>query len=328
MTLKSVWAKTCVVLLPVVSFKTRHINLSYGMAEQKIDVIVTLGRLRHTIPCTEGMTFGSLRTEVASRAGVDRNCFRFLCKGRSVNDTDQVSSGAVRSDLRVMALMTKKYHEGSSARGTQGAAAQGSHDISSTLDELRAKSGPRVSAVKPAEARGDAINNDEPFVMVRTGRERYHVRIDLSSSVGDLKIRLGSMEGIAGDAKHMKLLFNGQQRNDNDVLTDIGVKRGSMFVLMFTAAHHDAIDAQNNLERIRQEVVDIEARTARFEQQLEKRIMDNSEFRIKFRELESNLTALSDQLQSNNSDQDSKEPVVQLLKKAEDRADVIRAKLR
>ncbi len=299
------------------------------MAENDAKILISMGREKYTVRHREGMTFGEVRAEVVSLSGLDGASFRFLCKGRASKDEEKVSVGLPAPVVKVMALKTKKFHENNATAAKGGSS---SVHLSSALEAAKEKEEKKAAmaklhAVKPAQPKGDTISENEPFVMVRVTRERYHVRIDLSSSISDLKQRLETMEGISASAKDMNLIFGGKQRKDEEVLQDIGVKRGSMFILLFLARHHDSVEARADLQKIKDALLNLESRAVQVGLQFDRRLMDSVEVRARLGEIEGEAAVLKNQLLSNKCKDDSRKVVQTCLEKAERAISSVRDKL-
>lgn len=300
----------------------------FPMADEP-KILISLGKEKINVTHTEEMTFGDVRIAVAALSGQDGTSFRFLCKGRAVKDEEKVATGPRPALVKIMALKTKKGHQADAGAAKKGSSsAHLATEVQAANEKEDKKSATaKIQAVKPTQPKGDVVSEDEFFVMVRAGRERYHVRIELSCSIQDLKDRLENMDGVGSSAKNMKLIFSGKQRKNEEVLQEIGVKRGSMFMLLFLARHHDAVDAKADLQKIKDALIKLESQAKQVDRQFDRRLMDIVEVRARLGEIEGEAGVLKNQLESNKCEDDIRQVVLKCMENMEAAVSSVRDKL-
>ncbi len=276
------------------------------------------------------MTFQELRRQVAESSGLDGNTFRFLFKGRKVQDNDVLvpPDSAVPALLKVMALRTKSYHESQSkASGSRGSSA--GIGLADALETAAAKERTvQITTSKPSAPKGDDIADGANFVVVRLGAARYHVLTTEAMTVGDLKGRLAGMEGVNIAKTEMNLIFKGSKcASDESQLTALGVKRGSMLMLLARAGHHDAMDARVELGKIRSALVRLEARAKKLQREIARRLVDDAAIRARLGDLDRETAVLKDQLRHNRTDEEAQKEANKCLARTEEILDELRDNL-
>lgn len=293
-------------------------------------IIVTLGSAKHTIPYCDGMTFLQLRTRVAESSGLDGNTFRFLYKGRKVQDSDLLIPANSTSPalLKVMALRTKSYHE-SQSKGSSSRGSSTGIGLADALEDATAKERTiQITTSKPSTPKGDEIPNDANFVVVRMGAARYHVLTEHIVTIGELKERLEGMDGIDIEKKEMNLIFKGSKCSSDELRLDVlGVKRGSMLMLLARAGHHDAIDARAELGKIRTSLIRLETRAKKLQREIARRLVDDAAIRARLGELDDETMVLKDQLGHNQTDEQAKKEANKCLDRTEQILDELRDNL-
>ena len=285
-------------------------------------IIVTLGSEKYSIPYESGMTFEQLRKEVSEKSNLDSTTFRFLYKGRKVQDNDLLlpTDSEPPSLLKVMALRTKSYHE-SQSKGTASRGSSVGIGLYDALESAAATSNERkvqITATKPTAPKGDNIADGANFVVIRLGTARYHVLTTETMTVGQLKERLATMEGVNISNTEMNLIFKGSKCTSNDTtLTQLGVKRGSMLMLLASASHHDAVDARVELGKIRTSLIRLEARVKKLQREISRRLIDDAAIRARLSELDSEFVILKDQLHHNQTDRDAQQEANKCLARTE-----------
>lgn len=290
-------------------------------------ILVSLGKEKYTVPHDAGMTFGQLRERVAEQSGQDAASFRFICKGRSVKDNEAVATGDPPAILKVMALRSQKYHK------QQGNAvkkpASSSAGLTSALEDASKQEQRKVNiaTVRPAAPRGDTVAPDAHFVVVRVGRDRYNVCVEATRSVRDVKERLSNMDGIVVRAADINLIFSGRQCRDDDTLGGLGVKRGSMMLMLAKARHHDANDAKVDLGKIKDAASRLEKQAGVLVRQFERRLTDMEGIRARLGEAEGEAAVLRDQLRNNRCEDDGRKDVEDCLRMAEEKMEALRERM-
>lgn len=310
---------------------TLQLDVVANMADSQPKIVVSIGKDKYTVIHGAGMSFGKLRESVSEQSGLDGATFRFLCKGRSVKDNEKISTDIRPALLKVMALRTKAYHKQQASSSSSKETTSSQIGLTGALDEAREKQkdGVQVSiaTVKPNTPKGDSIATGESFVVVRAGRDRYNVRIESTSSVVDLKRRLTDMEGIDMSAEDINLIFSGRQCRDTDILNELGVKRGSMLMMLARARHHDKVEARADLVKIQAAVATLEQRADQIARQVERRLVDSVEIRARLGEVEAEATVLRDQLRSNRCEDNVRKEIDECLRRAEDSIATIRSRM-
>lgn len=301
------------------------------MAEATTQVVVTIGKDKYNVTYVPSMTFGDIRAQVALASGLDKDTFRFLCKGRSVKDTDEVFTGeeVPPAVLKVLALRTKTFHNDQADNRKRASSASSSG--MSLSDALESTSGKernvQVISTKAREPRGDSIGDGDDYVVVRFGRERYNVLTASVKTVLELKSRLSEMEGVNMIPANMNLLFSGRKCSDAELLTTLKVKRGSMFMLLGKAGHHDTVDSKKELGTIRTSLVRLEARSKKLKRDINSRLVDNIAIVARLGELESEAIILKDQLRANRCEETLQESAKTATERVDELLDEIRGRL-
>jgi hypothetical protein len=203
-------------------------------------------------------TWGEVADELAAQVGVSTDGLRLLYKGRTTERKDSLDASHVRDGARLMAMKSSKQHEedGKSRRRAEIAIArEGVDSFWNGADSCGRDNASRPS-VPQREYFGDDVDesSDACYILVSHGSKIYKIVVsDQFYTVLDLKSRLEGMTKVS--VKDQKLIFRGSGdiTDDQKIVGDLGAKRGSKFMLLFTRERHDAVDAHNDLSALRTE---------------------------------------------------------------------------
>lgn len=222
------------------------------MAEFTIRVIK--GRERWDIPVRPQTTFAELRKEVETRADAIEGGIRLLYRGKGIADDATLESANVTAGTRLMALSTEKQHKADDRTEKRSKAAQDSAALNAMRERRVSTAGSEGSSPNQQRSlRGDPEVSGQSNVILVKGRDKFRVNVDLSASVGDLKVIASRLDGIDASPRDMKMLFKGRFMSDAVVLSDSGIHSGSSIMLMFGARYHDGLDAKADLTEIEEE---------------------------------------------------------------------------
>jgi hypothetical protein len=204
-------------------------------------------------------TWGEVADELAVQVGVSAYGLRLLYKGRTTERNESLAASHVRDGARLMAMKTSKQHEKEGKSSLQAEAAKAREQVARARNGVdgyareNASTGP---SMPHREFFGDDVDesSDVCYVLVTQGLKIYKIIVsDPFYTVLDLKSRLEGMTNVP--AKDQKLLFRGSSNinDDRKLIGDLGAKRGSKFMLLFTRERHDAVDSHNDLSSLKTE---------------------------------------------------------------------------
>jgi hypothetical protein len=226
-------------------------------------------------------TWDEVVVELSAKVGVPADGLRLIHKGHTVERRRTLAASQVKDGCRLLALKTSKQHDSELRTRTQANTARATTVADSMRD--RAIAGATVTEAAGTEKSsmdgylGDAdACADALFVLVCQGSKTYAVLVaDEALTVRYLKSRLEGMTGVA--AKDLRLLFGGKSDIDDDekLVGDLHVKRGSKFVLMFKRAQHEKLDSREELTSLRAQTEALEDLVTRTERKVQARLISD-----------------------------------------------------
>lgn len=294
-------------------------------AMSEIVVKIIKGRQIWDIPCLASTTFDQLRRLVEDRAEAVEGGLRLIHKGRAPGGNQSLSSVGVITGTKIMALITPMQRE-ADVRAEKKARLR--HETG-TLNELRERTNSAAnSSVAEASDRpavqGDIEVPGLTHVLLKKGRESFRVNVALSASVGELKMKVSTMNGIDAQMRDIKLLHGGRfLKDDRGVLENVGVKDGDVLMVMFGMQYHDAADARTEMGSIERETGELEALLKEVLAKRRGRLLDEAELAVEKSRVVGMLERLRDNAASVRGEDQRRRVIEGRLQKVEDDAKLL-----
>lgn len=245
--------------------------------DTELTLHITLGGTKHTVTATPSMTWGDVTFQLAAASGVEVSHIRLLYKGKTAAVDASLLDSEVKSGARLMAMKTRAAHSSATREAQSGGEAAAAKAAVELRDAARGALETEDGKVekKREVVLGDGVQAEKFFVLVKQGKMAFRVVLEDGGSVGDLKTKLAGFCDTA--PSEMRILFSGKRCDDDSaqVVADLGAKTGSMFMLMMSMRHHDAIEAGMNLRRIAVEVENTEKMGSGLDRRVRKRLVDD-----------------------------------------------------
>ena len=260
------------------------------------------------------MTVGALRQQVESKAGMVDGGLRLLYKGKILNDASTLESAKVISGAKMMAMATAKQREADlqaekSVKISQdNASLDAMRERSAEGDSASASASASASNASPTnqEVRGDAAKAGQTKVLLKKGRERFRANVELSATIGELKVHAAGLDGMNAAARDMKLLHKGRFLSDDMSLAEAGLRDGSMMMLLFGARYHDKKDAVQDMKELENEIAELEGKFKGVASKARGRLLDSTDLALAKGQVLETYERLIDNLLSIRTEEEAK----------------------